>query len=69
MTERAEIAKLQKRAADLAALASFINTASEMAALSGELLTKADQITEITGELAERLGFSVAEVFEHLEDQ
>jgi hypothetical protein len=73
MTERnienAEIAKLQKDTAVLAALVSVISTASEMAFLGQKLIASADRITEITGALAERNGHSVDALFEHLRRQ
>ena len=71
MTERAhenvEIMKLQKNASDLAALTALMSNASDMAFLGMRLMASADKITEIAGGLAERSGYSVEGLFEHLE--
>lgn len=57
-----EIAKLQRNAADFAALTAIIDNASNMAALSQKLMTMADHITEAVGALAARTGHSVEDI-------
>ena len=60
--ENTEIAKLQRNAADFAALAALVSSASSMAAIGQKLIAMADQITEGAGVLAERTGHTVEDV-------
>lgn len=64
MSEREsnEIEKLQRNAADFAALSAIVSNASDMAALGHKLITMADQITEAVGALAERTGHTVEDI-------
>lgn len=67
MSER-EIEKLKSGVVDLAALVGVIGAASEMALLGHKLTMMADQITEMTGTLAGRCGYTVEELFGHIWD-
>jgi hypothetical protein len=58
-----ELEKLKSGVVDLAALVGVIDAASEMTLLGHKLTVMADQITEMTGTLAGRCGYSVEELF------
>jgi len=68
MSGEREIEKLKSGAVDLAALVGVIGAASEMALLGQRLTTMADQVTEMTGALAGRCGYSVEELFGQIWD-
>ncbi len=63
-----EIEKLKSDVVALTALVGVIDAASEMTRLGHRLTVMADQVTEMTGALAERCGYSVEELFGRIWD-